>query len=75
MIFTNATEYAIRGIAELAGRTSGGNMLLDQLVSGTDLPRDFMAKIFQKLVRGPVALAIGLSRLVVGVLRTGSPGR
>lgn len=57
MIFTNATEYAIRGLAELAGRTTGGNMLLDQLVTGTDLPRDFMAKIFQKLVRGQILIS------------------
>ena len=34
MIFTNATEYAIRGLAELSGRSTGGNMLLDQLVQG-----------------------------------------
>jgi len=57
MIFTNATEYAIRGLAELAGRSTGGNMLLDQLVNGTDLPRDFMAKIFQKLVRGGILVS------------------
>lgn len=57
MIFTNATEYAIRGLAELAGRSTGGNMLLDQLVAGTDLPRDFMAKIFQKLVRGGILVS------------------
>lgn len=57
MIFTNATEYAIRGVAELAGRSTGGNMLLDQLVAGTDLPRDFMAKIFQKLVRGGILIS------------------
>jgi len=57
MIFTNATEYAIRGIAELAGRSTGGNMLLDQLVTGTNLPRDFMAKIFQKLVRGGILVS------------------
>lgn len=57
MIFTNATEYAIRGLAELAGRSTGGNMLLDQLVTGTDLPRDFMAKIFQKLVRGGILVS------------------
>ncbi len=51
MIFSNTTEYAIRGLSELAGRSNGNTMLLDQLVSGTNLPRDFMAKIFQKLVR------------------------
>ena len=51
MIFSNTTEYAIRGLAELAGRSNGETILLDQLVAGTNLPRDFLAKIFQKLVR------------------------
>ena len=51
MIFTSTTEYAVRGLSELASRSGGRSMLLDQLVAGTDLPRDFMAKVFQKLVR------------------------
>lgn len=55
MIFSNATEYAIRGLAELAGRqVNGESMLLDRLVTGTDLPRDFLAKLFQKLVKGQI---------------------
>jgi Rrf2 family transcriptional regulator, iron-sulfur cluster assembly transcription factor len=54
MIFSNPTEYAIRGIAELAGRAPNGIIMLDDLVSGTDLPRDFLAKLFQKLVRGGI---------------------
>ena len=54
MILTNPTEYAIRGLGELASRADGQIMLLDQLVAGTDLPRDFLAKIFQKLVRGGI---------------------
>ena len=56
MIFSNATEYAIRGLAELAcrGGSEGKVVMIDQLVSGTDIPRDFLAKIFQKLVRGGV---------------------
>ena len=55
MIFSNATEYAIRGLAELASRAENGqSMLLDQLVAGTDLPRDFVAKLFQKLVKGGI---------------------
>src|SRR5215213_7324773 len=51
MIFSNTTEYAIRGLSELAGRSSGESILLDQLVAGTNLPRVVLAKIFQKLVR------------------------
>src|SRR3954452_20494714 len=61
MIFSSATEYAIRGLSELAARgvggpagTTGGRVLLDDLVAGTDLPRDFLAKIFQRLARAGV---------------------
>jgi Rrf2 family protein len=41
----------VRGLSELASRSDGDNMLLDDLVRGTGLPRDFMAKIFQRLVK------------------------
>ncbi len=52
MIFTTTTEYAIRGLAELAGRSSDSkSIMLDELVSGTTLPRDFLAKVFQRLVK------------------------
>ena len=54
MIFSNATEYAIRGLSEVAARGSNGRLLLDDVVAGSGLPRDFMAKVFQKLVRGGV---------------------
>jgi Rrf2 family transcriptional regulator, iron-sulfur cluster assembly transcription factor len=54
MIFSSATEYAIRGVSELAARASDKTIMLDDLVKGTDLPRDFLAKIFQKLVRAGV---------------------
>ena len=54
MIFSNPTEYAIRGLSELAIRGEDKPVLLDELVKGTDLPRDFLAKVFQKLVRGGV---------------------
>jgi Rrf2 family protein len=54
MIYSNTTEYAIRGLAELVCRSGGRNVLLDDLVAGTDLPRDFMAKIFQRLVRAGI---------------------
>src|SRR4051812_40300841 len=54
MIFSNATEYAMRGLSELASRAGVGPIMLDDLVVGTDLPRDFLAKIFQKLVRNGI---------------------
>jgi Rrf2 family protein len=54
MIFSSSTEYAIRGLSELACRNAEGPVMLDELVAGTDLPRDFLAKVFQKLVHGGV---------------------
>ena len=54
MIYSSASEYAIRGVAELAARGAGGRLLLDDVVGGTGLPRDFMAKVFQKLVHAGV---------------------
>src|SRR5690349_6060922 len=51
MIYSSTTEYAIRGLSELAIREPGKRVLLDQLVAGTTLPRDFMAKVFQKLAK------------------------
>ena len=54
MIFSSATEYAIRGLSELAGRNLEIPVMLDDLVAGTGLPRDFVAKIFQKLVRAGI---------------------
>jgi Rrf2 family protein len=58
MIFGNATEYAIRGISELAARAEGSRILLDDLVAGTNLPRDFMAKILQQLARAGVLTSV-----------------
>ena len=54
MIFSSSTEYAIRGLSELATRGAERPVMLDDLVKGTDLPRDFLAKVFQKLVHGGV---------------------
>ena len=57
MIYSNSSEYAIRALSEMVSRGAGagaGRVLLDDLVAGTDLPRDFLAKIFQRLVRAGV---------------------
>ncbi|MFT3788778.1 MAG: Rrf2 family transcriptional regulator [Tepidisphaeraceae bacterium] len=51
MIFTTTTEYAIRGLAELASRSENDPVLLAELVQGTDLPKEFLAKVFQRLVK------------------------
>jgi len=51
MIFSNACAYAIRALSRLAMIRPEGYVLLDELCTGSDLPRHFVAKIFQDLVR------------------------
>ena len=51
MIYSNACAYAIRALSRLAMVRPDGYVLLDELCEGTDLPRHFVAKIFQELVR------------------------
>jgi len=60
MIYSNACAYAIRAMSRLAMMRPDGYMLLEELCEGTDLPRHFVAKIFQDLVRkGLLASAKG----------------
>jgi Rrf2 family iron-sulfur cluster assembly transcriptional regulator len=60
MIYSNACAYAIRAITRLALLRPEGYVLLDDLCEGTDLPRHFVAKIFQDLARkGLLASAKG----------------
>ena len=51
MLYSHACSYAIRATAQLALVRSDEFVLLDQVCQGTDLPRYFVAKIFQQLVR------------------------
>lgn len=51
MIYSSACAYAIRALSHLALMRPDGYVLLDELCDGTDLPRHFVAKIFQDLVR------------------------
>lgn len=60
MIYSNACAYAIRAMTRLAAVRPDGYVLLDELCEGSDLPRHFVAKIFQDLVRkGLLASAKG----------------
>ena len=54
MIFSTSCEYAIRGLSELASRSPSDSMMLDDVIAGANLPRDFMAKLFQRLVRAGI---------------------
>jgi Rrf2 family protein len=58
MIYSGRTEYAIRGLSELTSRAGEAFVMLDDVVNGTDLPRDFIAKIFQDLVRGGILRSV-----------------
>jgi Rrf2 family transcriptional regulator, iron-sulfur cluster assembly transcription factor len=51
MIYSSACAYAIRAVTRLAMIRPDGYVLLDELCEGTDLPKHFVAKIFQDLVR------------------------
>jgi len=50
-IYSKQCAYAIRALTRLAMVRPDGYVLLDELCEGTDLPRHFVAKIFQDLVR------------------------
>lgn len=57
MIYSNACRYAIRAMSRLTMLRPDGYVLLDELCEGTDLPRHFVAKIFQDLVRKGLLLS------------------
>ena len=51
MIYSNACAYAIRAMSLLAMIRPNGYVLVEELCENTDLPRHFVAKIFQDMVR------------------------
>ena len=51
MLYSNACTYAVRALARLAHERPDGYLLMDELCADTSLPRHFVAKIFQGLVR------------------------
>ena len=57
MLHSTTAQYAIRGLSELAVRAGQESMMLDQLVAGADLPREFLAKVFQQLVKGKILIS------------------
>src|SRR5258708_988186 len=60
MLYSTTTQYAIRGLAELAAhlhpaaKPARGSVGLDQLIPGTGLPREFLSKVFQQLVKAGI---------------------
>lgn len=58
MIYSNACEYAIRGMAYLARQPSGKLYLLNEIAACENLPYHFMGKIFQTLVRASLLRSV-----------------
>ena len=60
MLYSTTTQYAIRGLAELAshlhpaGKPARKSVMLDQLIPATGLPREFLSKVFQQLVKAGI---------------------
>jgi Rrf2 family protein len=57
MLYSNACAYGIRALSRLAAIRPDGYVLLDELCAGGDLPRHFVAKILQDLVRQGLLLS------------------
>ena len=51
MLYSHTCAYAIRTMSRLAAIRADGYVLLNELCAGGELPRHFVAKIFQDLVR------------------------
>ena len=51
MNFSRECEYAVRGMAALAGASPGQALTLQEVAAQDNLPPGFLSKIFQKLVR------------------------
>ena len=51
MIYSNACGYAIQALSRLALMRPDGYLLMEDLCKDSNLPRHFIAKIFQDLVR------------------------
>ena len=54
MLYSTTTQYAIRGLSELAVRAGQESLMLEQIVGQTSLPLQFMSKVFQQLVRAGI---------------------
>ncbi len=51
MLYSSACAHAIRALSQLALMAPSGNVLLSELCDSAGLPRHYVAKVFQTLVR------------------------
>jgi len=54
MIYSTSTKYAVMALIELAVRQSARPVLIKEISRATDIPRQFLAKIVQTLVKAGI---------------------
>ena len=54
MLFSSGTEHAMRGLSEMAARGTQGRVMVEELAARVNVPRDFLAKMFQRLARAGI---------------------
>lgn len=58
MQITRASEYGVIGLTALARRPGGAVVMIDEVSREMDIPRSFLAKIFQSLVRAGLVQSV-----------------
>src|SRR5690242_8775317 len=51
MQISRAGEYGVLGLLHLARRAPGSTVMIEEVAREEDIPKSFLAKIFQQLVR------------------------
>lgn len=69
MQITRAGEYAVLGLLYLARQPAGQTVMIEEISEAEHIPKSFLAKIFQSLVKGEIVVShrgagggFGLSR-------------
>src|SRR5258708_9744462 len=58
MQITRAGEYGVLGLLNVAGRAQGERGMIDEVSRAEGIPRNFLAKIFQSLVRAGLVKSV-----------------
>jgi len=58
MQVTRAGEYGIIGLLYLARQPAGRTVMVDEISASENIPRSFLAKIFQSLVKGGLVRSV-----------------
>jgi len=58
MKLSTAASLGIQGVLVLAGRHGAGTITLDEICRAGELPRDYMARVFSRLARAGLVVAV-----------------